>query len=133
VAPTLFPPGSQRAVVASDALAFLVFAAIGQLSHHGDVTAAGLARDAGPLLAGWFAVALVARTYRRPGRRTLLAAWALGVPAGVLLRALLLGRSLDHHEAAFLGTTLAFGAAFVLAGRALVGLVATRGALHGRR
>jgi hypothetical protein len=98
-----------------DAAAILVFAIVGMLSHDRGLSASGFARDALPLLAGWFAVALVAGTYRRRSRRMLLLAWAIGIPLGVLLRALVLGRALDGHQAAFLVTTLIFTFLFVLA------------------
>jgi len=99
---------------AADAAALVAFAVVGLLSHHGTVTAAGLAHDALPLLAGWFAAALVFRLYTRPSVSRLLATWACGVTAGVVLRALVLGRTLNGHEAAFLGVALAFTLLFVV-------------------
>lgn len=98
-----------------DAAAILLFATAGMFSHNHGLTASGFGRDALPLLLGWFAVALVAGTYRRRSRRTLLVTWATGIPLGVLLRALALGRTLDAHQAAFLVTTLALTLLFVLA------------------
>jgi hypothetical protein len=106
------PPG---VLALSDAAALLLFAVVGLLSHEGGLSAAGLARDALPLLAGWFAAALVFGTYRRSSLRTLLPAWAVGVPVGVGLRALVLGRAPDGRQAAFLGVALAFTLLFVLA------------------
>ena len=109
------PPG---VLALSDAAALLLFAVVGLLSHEGGLSAAGLARDALPLLAGWFAAALVFGTYRRRSLRTLLLAWVVGVPVGVGLRALVLGRAPDGRQAAFLGVALAFTLLFVLALRA---------------
>jgi Protein of unknown function (DUF3054) len=109
-----------RAWPFSDAAALVVFAVVGLLSHHGTVTAAGLAHDALPLLAGWFAAALVFRLYTRPSVTRLVATWACGVTAGVLLRALVLGRTLNGREAAFLGVALAFTLLFVVALRLAV-------------
>jgi hypothetical protein len=100
----------------ADAAAILVFALVGMASHH-RLGAGGLLRDALPLLGGWFAAAAAFRLYRRGGTRRLLATWVVGVPLGVLVRALALGRALDRHEAAFLATTLVFTLLFVLAGR----------------
>jgi TRAP-type uncharacterized transport system fused permease subunit len=100
----------------ADAAALVLFAIVGMLSHDG-VSASGLARDALPLLAAWFAVALVVGTYRGPSWRTLLQTWALAVPLGVLLRALVLGRDLDGGQAAFLATTLVFTLLFLAAVR----------------
>jgi hypothetical protein len=82
-----------------DALAFLVFSALGRASHS---EAAGLdaimavAETAAPFAIGWFAVAPLAGAFKpevvgRPRRmlaRTALA-WLLAWPLGLLLRALI--------------------------------------------
>jgi len=104
----------------SDAAALVVFAVVGLLSHHGAVSARGLARDALPLLGCWFAAALAFRLYRRPSATRLLATWAVGITAGVLVRALVLGHALNGHEAAFLGVALAFTLVFVVALRTVL-------------
>ncbi len=110
----------------ADALAILAFATVGLLSHDHELTVAGYASDALPLLAGWFGAALVFGLYRRPGVRTLLTTWIVGVPLGVLIRALALGRSFDGREAVFLCVTLAFTLLFVLAFRCALALAASR-------
>ena len=112
---TVIPPRPPGALALSDAAALVLFAVVGLVSHDGGVSAAGLARDALPLLAGWFAAALLFRTYRRRSLRTLLLAWAVGVPLGVVLRALVLGRAFDGREATFLAVSLVFTLLFVLA------------------
>jgi Protein of unknown function (DUF3054) len=117
---TVTPARPARVLALVDAAALILFSVVGLLSHDGGVSAAGLARDALPLLAGWFAAALVFRTYRRPSLRTLLLTWAVGIPIGVALRALVLGRAFDGREAAFLGVALTFTLVFVLALRAAV-------------
>jgi hypothetical protein len=111
---------------AADAIALVAFSVVGLLSHHGTVTAGGLARDALPLLGGWFAAALVFRLYTRPSPSRLLATWACGVTAGVVVRALVLGRAANGHEAAFLGVALAFTLVFVLALRAVAAATVAR-------
>jgi hypothetical protein len=103
----------------ADALAILVFVTIGLLSHHGDVTFRGYARDALPFLGCWLAAALLFRLYSRPGWWRLLATWAVGVPAAVLVRALILERHLGSKEAAFLVVSLVTIGALVLAFRLL--------------
>ena len=112
---------SRRLAPIADASALVVFAIVGLLSHHGTVTATGLARDALPLLGCWFAAALAFRLYARPSRVRLLATWATGITAGVLVRALILGRTLNGHEAAFLGVALTFTLLFVVVLRVLGG------------
>ena len=95
-----------RLAATSDAVAILVFVTIGLLSHHGALSARGYARDALPFLGCWFAVALGLRLYTRPSLGRLVATWAIGVPAAVLVRALVLGRTLGSKEAAFLAVSL---------------------------
>jgi hypothetical protein len=94
----------------------VLFAIVGLLSHH--ASASAFARDALPLLGGWFAAALATRLYQRPSIQRLLVTWAAGITTGVLVRALILGRHLDGHQAAFLATSLVFTLLFVLALRA---------------
>ncbi|HUJ54913.1 MAG TPA: DUF3054 domain-containing protein [Gaiellaceae bacterium] len=113
----LFPP--PRIAAAADAAAIVVFAVVGLLSHHGAVSGRGLARDALPLLGGWFAAALLFRLYARPALRRLAATWLLGITAGVAVRAAILGHTHAGKEAAFLGVALAFTLLFVLAARAV--------------
>jgi hypothetical protein len=114
----MIPPRPPRVLALADASALVLFSVVGLLSHDGKVSVAGLGRDALPLLAGWFAAALVFGTYRRRSVRALLFAWVVGVPLGVALRALVLGRALDGREAAFLAVALTFTLLFVLALRA---------------
>jgi Protein of unknown function (DUF3054) len=105
-----------RLAAASDAAAIVLFAVIGLLSHHASPSA--FAHDALPLLGGWFAAALATRLYERPSLPRLLVTWAAGITAGVLVRALILGRDLDRHQAAFLATSLVFTLLFVVVLRA---------------
>lgn len=107
-------------LAAADAIAIVLFAAIGQLSHHGGVSAAGFARDALPVLAGWFGAAAVFGAYRTSDRRAFLLTWVAGVTAGVAMRALLLGRTIDGHQIAFLVVALVFTLLLVLGCRALL-------------
>lgn len=107
-----------RRLVAADAIAIVVFAAIGQLSHHGGVSASGFARDALPIMAGWFVAAAVFGAYRNPSRRAFALTWLVGVTAGVALRALVLGRTANGHEAAFLLVSLVFTLLLILSCRA---------------
>lgn len=97
----------------ADALAILVFATIGQLSHHGHLSAGGYARDALPLLAGWFfAFALF--------RGRFVSTWLVGVSLGVLLRVAVLSHWYAK-ELAFWGVALAFVGALALAMRGAAG------------
>jgi hypothetical protein len=100
-----------------DAAAIVVFATIGQLSHHGHLAATGYAEDALPFLAAWLAADVAFR-----GR--FVPTWLAGVSAGVLLRAAILGHWYAR-ELAFWLVALATIGALAAAGRLLR-------ALHGR-
>jgi hypothetical protein len=117
--------GPARLPVA-DAIGIVVFATVGLLSHDHALSATGYARDALPLLGGWYAAALAFGAYRRPSWRTLLPTWIVGVTGGVVVRALVLGRELDGGQAVFLGIALAFTLLFVLAARHALRLVPVR-------
>lgn len=96
-----------------DALALLVFVAIGVATHGASVAAFG--RDAGCFLGAWFVVALAVRLYVRGGRLRLAATWLVGVSGGVFLRAAIV----DRWPGAFYGVALGFTAAFVAIARLL--------------
>jgi hypothetical protein len=110
----------------ADALGIVTFATVGLLSHDGALSLSGYARDALPVLGGWFAAAMVFGAYRTPSRRTLVLTWIVGVPLGILVRALVLGRSFDGDQAVFLGISLAFTLLFVLAWRLAFSLATNR-------
>ena len=118
--------GPRRAVVTSDAVALVLFAVIGVLSHDHRLSFLRLLSDAGPIGGGWFVAAALFGAYRRPGWRTLLPTWLAGVTGGVLVRAGILGRAVDGKQAAFLVTTLIITLLLVLGLRLFGRLAATR-------
>ncbi|HEV2591446.1 MAG TPA: DUF3054 domain-containing protein [Gaiellaceae bacterium] len=106
------PSSRLRTDVLTDAFAILLFATIGQLSHHGHLSATGYAEDALPFLVTWFAA------YRFFGGR-FLPTWLVGVTAGVALRAVILSHY-RWNELAFWLVSLVFIGAVALLGRFLV-------------
>lgn len=102
-----------RKVAAWDAAALLVFVVVGVLRH--GASAGAFVRDLLCILGGWFAAALVFRLYQRGTWWRLGGTWLVGISAGVLLRAVIVG----HVAYDFWGVALAFTALFVLAGRGL--------------
>jgi DUF3054 family protein len=122
----LSSPPRTRLLPVADALGILTFATVGLLSHDGALSLSGYARDAVPVLVGWFAAAAAFGAYRRPTGRTLLLTWIVGVPLGILIRGIALGRSPDSDQAVFLGITLAFTLLFVLCWRAAAGFASSR-------
>jgi hypothetical protein len=101
-----------RAIV--DAVALVVFVAVGVATH--GASAGAFFRDLACVLGGWFAVASVLRLYGRGGWRRLAVTWLVGVSAGVLVRAAIVG----HVAVDFWAVALAFTALFVAAGRLAV-------------
>jgi hypothetical protein len=104
--------------VLTDALAIVVFATVGQLSHHGHVSLTGYAEDALPFLVGWFAA------YRVFGGR-FVPTWLVGVTRGVLLRAAVLSHWYAKELALYVVSLVVIGA-LAAAGRTLTNLVRRR-------
>jgi hypothetical protein len=96
-------------LVVGDIAALALFAPLGLMSHEEGITAAAVLRNAGPIVVGWLAASLLLRTYAVGGgtaRGRTIATWAAGVSAGVVLRGVLLGRSLGESQVTFLLVTL---------------------------
>ncbi|MDT7741529.1 MAG: hypothetical protein QOE59_607 [Actinomycetota bacterium] len=84
---------ARSSVALVDALAVLVFAAIGRRSHDEGLAIVGIVEVAAPFLLGALVGALVARSWRDPlALRTGLAVWAGAVVVGLALRAVLYDR-----------------------------------------
>jgi len=86
-------------LVLAGAVAILLFATIGQLSHHGDVSAGGYAADTLPFLGAWLAFARATRRF--------VPTWLGGVILGVAIRMVVL----SHYrwsELSFLAVALVF-------------------------
>lgn len=109
--------GSIAPLAAGDAAAIVLFAVIGLINHDEGITAAGLARNALPIIGVWFAIAPLVGTYARPGFATMVATWAIAVPLGVAIRAVWLHRSASSKQAAFGIVTLIVTFVFLSAWR----------------
>lgn len=107
-----------------DVLSLVGFTVIGLLRHEGGVTVSGVLEVVIPIVAVGVVAALLFGTYRRPGLATLLPAWLISVPAGLLIR-----KALFHTPATwgslsvFVAVALAFTLLFLLALRAAARLV----------
>ena len=109
-----------KKAAAWDAAALLVFVVVGVVTH--DASATAFIRDLLCILGGWFAAAIVLRLYVRGGRWRLAATWLVGVSAGVLVRAAIVG----HLAVDFWGVALAFTVLFVLVARGMRRVVGDR-------
>ena len=96
-------------------VAILLFATIGQLSHHGGVTAGGYAADALPFLGCWLAAAWATRRF--------VPTWLLGVTGGAAIRMVVLSHY-RWNELAFYAVALVFVGAVAFALRFAAGRVA---------
>ncbi|HEX6581284.1 MAG TPA: DUF3054 domain-containing protein [Actinomycetota bacterium] len=117
-------PGERGTVwyALADATALIVFVLVGVSRHRAD-TLEGFLRNAIPLLAVWFLVAWLARTYRRPGWRSLVRSWIVAVPVGLLLRTLIVGSPNGVRILVFIAVGLVFTLVFLVLGRLLVRLL----------
>ena len=109
-----------------DVIAISLFAPIGLISHDKGITLEGLARNALPVVVGFLAAAPLLGAYRRHSLARLAAAWALGVIAGVLVRAAILGHGYGRTTFTFLTVTLVVTGLLLAAWRGLVALLARR-------
>lgn len=105
----------------ADAAALVAFVVLG-LRGHRVSTMEGLLRNAVPLLVAWFVVAVLLHSYRRPGWRSLITNWIVGVPLGLLLRTVVVGSPSGARILEFLGVGLAFTLVLLVLGRLLVRL-----------
>jgi hypothetical protein len=113
-------------LVVGDAAMFVLWAALG-LAHHAEgITLAGLGRNAGYVMLGWFVVAVALRTYTRRGVTRFLATWAGGVTLGVVIRWVALRRPVNGDEFAFLLVTLIVTLVLLAAWRAVIALIERR-------
>lgn len=107
----------------ADGVALAVFVLVGIRSHH-EVGAVDLfLRNAVPLEVTWFAVSAFSGAYRRRGLRTLLWTWIVAVPTGLVVRSIWVGSPTGGRLLIFLCIGLAFTLLFLLAGRAIPGIV----------
>ena len=120
-------PGRRGTVwfVLADAAALVVFVLVGIRGHHAG-TMEGFLRNAVPLLVVWFAVAWLARAYRRPGWRSLLRTWIIAVPVGLIVRSLIVGSPTGGRLLVFLAVGLGFTLLFLVVGR-LLARIGSRG------
>ncbi|MGH2785094.1 MAG: DUF3054 domain-containing protein [Actinomycetota bacterium] len=109
-------------LAAGDAVALILFAVIGLANHDQGITAAGIARNALPIIGAFAVAAPFAGTYTRPGLRTLLVTWAIAVPAGVVIRAIALDRPADGSQVTFGIVTMIATLVLLLAWRGLAAL-----------
>jgi DUF3054 family protein len=107
------------ALAALDGLALVAFTVVGVANHDHGLPADALARVGLPLLVAWFLTAWAVGTYRRPGLRTMVLAWAIAVPVGALVRTAIAGGPWGGEFLVFLGVALAFTLLFLLLGRGL--------------
>ncbi len=120
------PLGRRVVLATGDVVALVVFTVIGLINHEDGVTVGGVLQVVLPIVAVGAVATWLLGTYRRPGLATLLPAWLVSVPAGLLIRKALFGTPETWGSTGvFLCVALAFTLLFLLAWR-----VAARFLLH---
>lgn len=112
----------RRQFLVVDLLALGLFSVVGAFFHGGSPDLAVVVRTFLPLALSWLAVASWVGTYRDASWKTLALTWAVAVPAGVLLRQLVLGRLTSPGTWTFLLVGTAMGGVFLVTARLLVRL-----------
>lgn len=115
--------GKISSAAVADGVALSVFVLVG-VAIHGTVKPVAVLRDAAFLLPAWYAAAGVLRLYRTASWRIFLLTWGLGIPLGILLRQVWVGRLMTRATVAFLITALVLTLVFLIAGRGLAMLAA---------
>jgi hypothetical protein len=105
---------------AVDVGALALFVVVGVSTHDHGLPFAAIARVGAPLLAAWLGATGLVGTYRRPGLRSLIAAWGVAVPSAVVVRTAIAGGPWGREFIVFLGVALAFTLLFLVLGRAAV-------------
>jgi hypothetical protein len=120
-------------LVGGDAAAMLLFASIGRVSHGEGLSLGGALSTAWPFLVGWFAAASLSGGYGReaqggrvgPALGAAAKSWAVGIPAGVLLRSAARGYLPDPT---FIGISMVANGVFLLGWRAALAAATPEGA-----
>jgi hypothetical protein len=120
------PRGRRVLLATGDIVSLVIFTVIGLINHEDGVTLGGVLQVVLPIVAVGAAATWLFGTYRRPGLATLLPAWLVSVPAGLLIRKALFGTpDTWSSTGVFLCVALAFTLLFLLAWR-----IAARFLLH---
>jgi hypothetical protein len=107
------PSPSARWLAWGDAASLVAFTIVGLQFHRMPVSLPAVLQTAVPLLAAWFAVARLLRTYDRPGLWPFLLTWLVAVPVGLALRHVWLGRPFGPGFLHFVAVAGAFTLVFL--------------------
>jgi hypothetical protein len=99
-----------------DVVVLVIFTVIGLIKHTDGVTLSALLQVVVPIVAVGAVATWLFGTYRRPGLATLLPAWLVSVPIGLLIRKALF-HTPTHSTLVFLAVAMAFTLLFLLAWR----------------
>lgn len=103
---------SKRVHAVGDIVVIAAFVLLGMAEHRTAGDALGALRNLVVFLGTWTSVAWVIGLYRHPGASGALSwrlavTWLVAVSGGILVRALIVGRSLDRGQLVFAGVALA--------------------------
>jgi hypothetical protein len=100
-----------------DGAVFLVFTAVGLVSHKDSFTPYHFLRNFIPLALSWYLVAVILDTYGKRGALRVAANWLLGVVAGVAVRTWWVGSPNGRDLWVFLTVALVTNGAFLVVWR----------------
>lgn len=104
-----------------DGIAILLFVVIGG-DIHGGVRSAGVLRTALFLLIPWYAAAAFFGLYREPSWPIFLRTWGAGVPIGIILRQIWVGRLFTRATLLFFVAAAVLTLVFLIVARWLADL-----------
>jgi hypothetical protein len=114
------PLGRRVVLATGDVVSLVIFTVIGLINHEDGVTVDGVLQVVLPIVAVGAVAAWLFDTYRRPGLATLLPAWLVSVPAGLLIRKALFGTPATWGSTGvFLCVALTFTLLILLAWRVI--------------
>jgi len=115
-----------RLTFAFDIGAIAAFILVGVRSHSEAEAVSTFFRNFVPFTGAWLVTAWFAGTYRPPTPRGLLLTLAIGIPAGVLLRAVWTRSWTASDLVTFMAVAVLFASIFIGLGRVLSSLLAAR-------
>ena len=115
-----------RLTLALDLAAIAAFIGVGLISHDEEPALRVFLRNFVPFSVAWIAAASVFHTYRSPRNAALLKTLVVAIPAGVVIRVLLVRDVTLTDTLTFIAVALLFATMFVGLGRVIASLLADR-------
>ncbi len=116
----------QVGLIIADMLGLLAFTVLGLRTHLVGQTVIAVLRTVGPLWIVWIAIGAWRGAFRTPSPAALLQTWVLAIPAALVARQLLLGRTFGPRFLIFVAVALVSTLVCVVVARLIVRRLAPR-------